>query len=100
MSKVVVLSEFAGITHKEYDAICNELMANGKLYNENRLAHVSFERDGKFCIVDVWNSEEAIKQFVETALMPAFQKLGIKPDQPAILPAHSWVGLAEETISA
>lgn len=96
MNKVVVLFEFAGMTHKEYDAICNELMAQNRLYNENRPAHVSFERDGKFCVVDVWNSEEAVKEFAETALMPAFSKLGINPPQPAILPAHSWVGLTEE----
>ena len=96
MSKVVVLFEFAGMTYKEYDAICNELMTQNKLYNENRPAHVSFERDGKFCVVDVWNSEEAVKEFAETALMPAFMKLGINAPQPTILPAHSWVGLTEE----
>jgi hypothetical protein len=98
MSKVVVLFEFAGMTHIEYDAICNELMAQNKMYNENRPAQVSFERDGKWCVVDVWNSAEAVKEFAETALIPAFKKLGINPPQPTILPAHSWVGLTEELV--
>ena len=40
MSKVVVLFEFAGMTHKEYDAICDELRAQNKLLNEDRSAHV------------------------------------------------------------
>ena len=59
MSKVVVLFEFEGMTHVEYDAICDDLKARDKLFNENRPSHVAFERDGKFCVVDVWNSGEA-----------------------------------------
>ena len=98
MSKVVVLFELTGMTHKEYDAICNELMAQNKLYNEKRPAHVSFEKDGKFCVVDVWESAEDMKKFAETALMPAFMKLGINPPEPTILPTHSWIGLTEEVV--
>ena len=98
MSKVVVLFEFAGMTYKEYDAICDELRLQNKLYNENRLAHVSYERDGKFCVVDVWDSADDMKKFAETALMPAFMKLGITPGQPVILPAHKWMGLTEELV--
>ena len=98
MSKVVVLFEQPGMTYKEYDAICDELRKRNKLVNEDRVAHVSFERDEKFCVVDVWISEESMKKFVETALMPASMKLGLIPIQPVILPAHSWIGLAEEII--
>ena len=98
MSKVVVLSELAGMTHKEYDAVADELRKQNKLINEDRLAHVTFEKDGKFCVVDVWVSEESMKKFAETALMPAFMKLGLIPTQPTILPAHSWIGLTEELI--
>ena len=98
MSKVVVLFEQPGMTYKEYDAICDELRKQNKLVNENRIAHVSYERDEKFCVVDVWTSEDSIKKFVETALMPASMKLGLIPIQPVILPAHSWIGLTEEII--
>jgi len=98
MSKVVVLFEQPGMTHKEYDAICDELRQQNKFVNANRLAHVSFERDERFCIVDVWISEEPMKKFVETALMPASMKLGLMPFQPVILPAHSWIGRTEELI--
>lgn len=100
MGKVVVLFEFSGMTHKEYDEICAELDANGKLWNENRPSHVSFEKDGKWCVVDVWNSTEAVQEFAQNALLPAFSKLGITPPQPTILPAYKWMGLAEELTSA
>jgi len=100
MNKVVVLFEFEGMTHKEYDAICDDLKERNKLFNENRPAHVAFERDGKFCVVDVWNSGEALQEFVDTGLKPAFTKLGINPPQPAVLPVYNWLGVAEELISA
>ena len=98
MSKVVVLFEQPGMTYKEYDALCDELRKQNKLVNESRIAHVSFERDEKFCVVDVWTSEDSMKKFVETALMPASMKLGLMPFQPIILAAHSWIGLKEELV--
>lgn len=100
MNKIVVLFEFAGMGAKEYDVICEDLRKNNKLYNYNRPSHVAFERDGKWCVVDVWNSEEAMREFAETGLMPAFQKLGINPPQPVILPAYSYKGVVEEFMSA
>lgn len=100
MNKIVVLFEFEGMGAKEYDAICEDLRKNDKLYNYNRPSHVAFERDGKWCVVDVWNSEEAMREFAESGLIPAFQKLGINPPQPVILPAHSYKGVVEELMSA
>ena len=100
MGKVVVVFEFAGMTHKEYDAICDDLRTRGKLQNENRPSHVAFERDGKWCVVDVWTSPEALQEFVDTGLKPAFAKLGINPPEPAVLPVYNWIGVAEEVISA
>lgn len=100
MSKVVVLFELADMTYKQYDAMCDEMRAQGKFYNQDRPSHVSFEKDGKFCVVDVWNSPEALNKFVDSTLMPIFKKLGIDPPQPTVLPAHSWAGVTEELISA
>ena len=100
MGKVVVIFEFPGMTHKEYDAICDHLQANDKLWNVNRPSHVSFERDGKWCVVDVWNSPESVKEFADTGLMPAFKALGLTPPPPVILPAYKWMGMVEELTSA
>jgi hypothetical protein len=100
MSKVVVIFEFAGMTHKEYDAICDDLKERGLLYTEQRPSHVSFERDGKWCVVDVWNSAEVMMEFAQKGLIPAFQKLGLTPPQPIILPAYNYMGAEEEVTSA
>ena len=100
MSKLVVLFEFAGMTPKDYDAICDDLKSRNKLINENRPAHISFEKDGKFCVVDVWNSAEALQEFVDTGLKPAFARVGLNPPAPAVLPVYNWLGVSEEVISA
>ena len=100
MSKLVVLFESAEMSAKDYDAVCADLKARNKLFDEHRPSHVSFEKDGKFCVVDVWDSPETLKEFVETGLKPAFAKAGLNPPAPAVLPAYNWMGVAEEVISA
>ena len=101
MSKVVIIFELAGMTHKEYDAALDELKAQSKLYNEHRPSHVAFNKDGKWCVVDVWDSEEALNEFVSTTLAPIFLKLGQTPPQPSVYAVHNYMGAkAEELISA
>jgi len=101
MSKIVIVLELAGMTHKEYDAILDELNKQEKLFNEHRPSHVAFNKDGKWCVVDVWDSEEALNEFVSTTLGPIFSKLGLTPPQPSVYPAHNYLGVkAEKLISA
>jgi hypothetical protein len=101
MGKIVIVFELADMTHKEYDAIMKELKAQGKTFNESRPSHVAFNKDGKWCVVDVWDSEEALNEFVSGTLGPIFQKLGLTPPQPSVYPVHNYMGIkAEELISA
>ena len=101
MSKVVIAFELAGMTQKEYDAILDELKAQGKVFNENRPSHVAFNKDGNWCVVDVWDSSEALNEFVSTTLMPIFLKLGLVPQEPKIYPVHNYMGKKiEQPISA
>jgi hypothetical protein len=89
------------LTHKEYDAILDELRNKGKLLNEKRPSHVSFQKDDKWCVVDVWESEEDFMEFGTQHLMPIFSKMGLRRLQPRIFPAHHYIGIAaEEFISA
>jgi hypothetical protein len=39
-------------------------------------------------------------EFAQKGLIPAFQKLGLTPPQPIILPAYNYIGAQEEVISA
>ncbi len=98
MNKIVVMFEFPGLTHKEYDAILVELKNKGKLLNDKRPSHVAFQKDDMWCVVDVWESEEDFIEFGTQHLMPIFSKIGITPPQPRIFPAHNYIGVAQEEI--
>jgi hypothetical protein len=101
MGKVAIMFELDGMTHKEYDAIMDELKAQGKDFNESRPSHAAFDKDGKWCVVDVWDSAEALNEFVSGTLGPIFSKLGLTPPQPAVYPVYNYMGAhKEELISA
>ena len=99
MSKIVVLFELPGMTSKEYDAILQTLKEKGKLFNDQRPVHVSFEKNGAWCVVDVWESEEALERFAKNDLIPAFQKLNLNPPMPQVFPVYNTMGI-EAVISA
>lgn len=101
MKKTVVLFEAPGFTQQNYDAILQELESRGKLYDEKRISHVSFDRNGTWCVVDVWDSAESFNDFAQNYLMPIMAKLGLNVPPPTVLPAHNYMGArAEEAISA
>jgi hypothetical protein len=101
MERIVALFESMDMGAKEYEAILKEMETQGILYNPKRLSHVSFIRDGKWCVVDVWESVEAVNDFGQNVLGPIFSKIGLKPPQPIILPAYRYMGThAEEAVSA
>ena len=102
MSKIVALFQFdgGGLTQESYDKVLSELKSQGKMYDERRPSHVAFQNGPNFCVVDVWNSEEELKDFAENTLFPIFHKLNVTPQPPQVFPAHNYMGVhAEETIS-
>jgi hypothetical protein len=100
MERLVAIFEDPGMTAVDYDAILRELESTGRLYNENRISHVAFERKGNWCVVDVWNSLESFQQFAENELKPIFKKLGLNPPPPSVLPVHLYMGAqAEHAVS-
>ena len=76
----------------------DELRSQGKTFNKKRPSHVSFNKDGKWCVVDVWDSAEALNEFVSTTLGPIFLKLGLTPPQPGVYPVHNYLGVKEEEL--
>jgi hypothetical protein len=101
MEKTVMIFEDPNMDAKDYDAILKEMETAGTLYNEKRISHVAFERNGKWCVVDIWDSPESSAEFGQKVLQPIFAKLGLNPPQPTVLPVHNYMGThAEESISA
>ena len=101
MERTVVLLDTSHLTAYDYDAITIELENAGKLYDQQRLSHVAFNRNGTWCVVDVWESPQAFASFAQNTLGPIFAKLGLPVIEPVIFPAHSYLGThAEEPMSA
>jgi hypothetical protein len=53
------------------------------------LAHVAGQARDGFRVVDVWQSEDAFRQFGEK-LLPILQSIGVE-GQPEIYPSHTFV---------
>lgn len=92
---VVFLTEGAGITRENYEEVVRRLTDGRGLHSpddwpvEGLLVHVAGESETGFRVVDVWESEEAVRRFGE-ALTPILQEIGIEA-QPQIYPAHTFV---------
>jgi hypothetical protein len=92
MSKIVAVFELTTMTSSQYDAIINELNLNGGMPEKNRVSHVAFPKGGGWCVIDVWNSPEALMEFGKNRLFPIFGKLGLSVPEPQIYPVHNFVG--------
>ena len=93
---VVLVSQGGGITKENYEETIRRL-TGGKTRAESPadwpaeglLAHIAGEAEGGFRVVDVWESEEALRRFTET-LVPILQEFGIE-GKPEMYPAHTFV---------
>ena len=92
---VVLVSQGGGITKEIYDETVRRLTGKTRVESpadwpvEGLLVHVAGEAEGGFRVVDVWESEEALRRFAET-LVPILQELGVE-GKPEIYPTHAFV---------
>lgn len=78
-----------GITKKMYDALRPE--ANWERnHPAGGLFHASsFDDKGDLHVADVWESPEAMNEFVNTRLMPAMKKLNVPAPAVEVYPLHN-----------
>lgn len=92
---VVLVHEGPTVTQERYEQIVQRLTGGGKLESPNDwpveglLAHAAGQGENGFRVVDVWESEDACRQFGDK-LMPVLQEVGVT-EQPEIYPAHTFV---------
>ena len=88
MKKVVVLFNAPGSTSDQYEKIWDDLRAAGQSNPKGLISHVGAAKpDGSWFVCDVWESEEAFKEFGKI-LMPIIIASGMQATEPMILPAH------------
>src|SRR5687768_17334348 len=87
MKQVIVHFDFPKGTQEQYDAVWNDLRASGNANPKGLIFHAGGPKpDGGWVVVDVWESEDAFKEFGNT-LVPLIQKNNIEPVQPNVYPA-------------
>ena len=92
---VVLVFESLSLTQERYEESIRRLTPNGVAESPadwpvpGLLAHVAGQGPSGFRVVDVWESEEAMRSFGEL-LMPVLGAIGVE-GEPEIYPAHTFV---------
>jgi quinol monooxygenase YgiN len=79
---VCLIFDGPGVTQAQYDQVRNEV-APGDRAPAGSLYHVAGPTENGWCVVEVWESQEALNRFVEGKLRQALQKAGISA-QPRV----------------
>lgn len=78
-----------GITKQMYEALRPEVKWETK-HPPGALLHAcAFGEKGDLHVADLWESAEAMNEFVSSRLGPAMQKLGIPPPAVSVFPVHN-----------
>ena len=92
---VVLVHQGAGLTKESYEEVVRKVSGGSGLNSpadwpvEGLLVHSAGEAEGGFRVVDVWESEEAVRRFGET-LVPILQEVGVEAE-PEMYAAHAFV---------
>ena len=93
---VILVHQGAGLTRESYEEVVRRLTGKARLDSpsdwpvEGLLVHAAGETEGgAFRVVDVWESEQAVRRFGEQ-LMSLLQEVGVET-VPEIYPAHTFV---------
>jgi hypothetical protein len=88
---IMMILEWEGVTPDQYARVNDTMGIRGDAdAPEGLISHVAaIDADGGMTIVDLWASEQALGEFVETRLGPALAEVGIPESQPRIHPVHN-----------
>ena len=92
---IVMVHDSPGGTQEQYEAVADRLTGGRGLGStedwpvEGILSHVAGPTDGGWCVVDVWESEEAFQRFGEL-IGPLLAEAGM-PGEPRVFRAHAFV---------
>jgi hypothetical protein len=88
MQQVMVHFDFPSVTAEQYDNVWKDLRAQGYADPKGLIFHAGAPKpDGGWVVTDVWESEEAFKEFGKV-LMPLIQKQDIPSVTPKIYPVR------------
>ena len=97
-----ILVLFTGnITKDDYEAIRKEVHWEDQLPPGALFHTAAFDQNGHAHVADVWESEMQMNDFVQSRLIPAFQKMKVNPPNVEVFPTHNinaYEGLSRYTL--
>lgn len=92
MNTVVMTMNVAGLTHKEFRAILDEMGVEARP-EAGIYQHISHPTEDGFRIIEVWDAQAGFEEFAERRLKPAVAKLGIDRETTIVFhPLHNFFG--------
>ena len=92
MKTVVMTMNVAGLTHKEFRAILDEMGVEARP-ERGIFEHISHPTPTGMRIIEVWESQEGFEEFAERRLKPAVAKLGLQRETTIVFePLHNFFG--------
>jgi hypothetical protein len=86
---ITLIIEIPGFTQEQYEKVNEEIMSQGGI-PENCSLHVGGPIDGGWQVIEIWESAEVHKDFMQNTLGPTFGKLNISLEPSIrIAPVHS-----------
>jgi heme-degrading monooxygenase HmoA len=88
---VMMILEWEGVSPDQYARVNDTMGIHSDAdAPDGLISHVAaIDDDGEMTIVDLWESEQALGEFVEKRLGPALHEAGIPQSQPRIHPVHN-----------
>ena len=85
---ILVIISGAGIDKNQYEAVRKEVDWEGRPPAGLLLAAAGFDQKG-MRVADLWESQQALDQFLDKRLKPALQKLKVPAPQVDVYPVHN-----------
>lgn len=82
------IMEFPGVTQRQYDQALDRVQLGGKPY-QGQIFHAAGPIADGWCVVDVWESQEAFDRFLQAKLGQALQEAGIPAPKQKVVPVHN-----------
>jgi heme-degrading monooxygenase HmoA len=72
-----------GVTQAQYEQVFQKVSPNGQM-PAGMLFHVAGPTESGWCVVEIWESQDAVQRFFETTLHSALEQAGIPTDPPTV----------------
>ena len=95
MPLMLAVHHVPSLTQEKYEEVVRRLTGKSHADSvsgfpfEGLIVHAAGQAAGGFCVVDVWESEEAVERFRD-AIAPVAKEAGIE-EPPEFFPAHTYV---------